>query len=77
MMLFRRSKRYLGKVKEMLSSFMSETDGPYQDDIELENVMDLINLFKRRIDAVVKKGSDLNNKQKIFKQPITNFRTLR
>ena len=77
MMLVRRSKRYLRKVKEMFSSFMSERDGPYQDDIELENVMDLINIFKKRIDAVVKKGSELNNRQKIFKQPITNFRTLR
>lgn len=56
---------------------MSEKDGPYKEDIDLENVMDLIDFFEKRIDAAVERGSDLNARQKIFKQPITNFKTLR
>ena len=75
--LSRRSKRYLEKLDVMCSSFMSEEDGPYKEDIDLENVMDLIDFFEKRIDAAVERGSDLNARQKIFKQPITNFKTLR
>ena len=56
---------------------MSEKDGPYNKHIELENVMDLIEFFKKRIDAVVERGSDLNVRQKIFKQPTTHFQALR
>lgn len=75
--LSRRSKRYLEKLDVMCSSFMSEEDGPYKEDIELENVVDLIDFFKKRVDAVVESGSDLNASQRIFKQPITHFKTLR
>ena len=61
----------------MCTSFMSENDGPYNEDIELENIVDLIDFFKKRVDAVVESGSDLNASQRIFKQPITHFKTLR
>ena len=75
--LSRKSKRYLEKLAVMCTSFMSENDGPYNEDIELENIVDLIDFFKKRIYAVFESGSDLNARQRIFKQPITHFKTLR
>ena len=74
--LSRKLNRYIEKLDIMGSSFLSDTNGPYNKNITLEEVSDLIINLKKQINGVVISGSCLNMRQQIFKQPITHFKTL-
>ena len=60
----------------MCSSFLSDSNGPYNKNITLEEVSHLIINLKKQINSLVISGSYLNMRQRIFKQPIIHFKTL-
>ncbi len=71
-----RVHRYEEKLDLMMAAFMG-VQGPYKESIELEQVAELIVRFQRQIELIAAKGNELNKTQKVFKQPITDFNTLR
>lgn len=72
-----RANRYLEKLEITFASFMSSEEGPYMKNIDLEQVLLLIEKFERKMETVTDRGNDLNRRQKVFKQPIAHFHTLR
>ena len=74
--LAHRAIHFVNKLGRILKAFLGE-DGPYQRNIELEQIAEILLVSQRKLEDVTEKGNELNARQTIFKEPITDFKVLR